>query len=126
MPIGLDHTIVRAKDPTASARFLSDLLGLPRPTHFGPFEVVELGNGVSLDYMHADDITTQHYAFLVSEDEFESIFDRIRERGLPFWADPGQRVANEINRHDGGRGFYWEDPDGHLLEIITRRYGSGH
>jgi catechol 2,3-dioxygenase-like lactoylglutathione lyase family enzyme len=127
MPIALNHTIVHARDARASARFLADVLGLPAPTRFGPFHVVELGNSVSLDYMNVDTdaIAAQHYAFLVDESDFDAIFGRIRERGLDHWADPGQRVQNEINTRDGGRGVYWEDPDGHLLEIITRPYGSG-
>jgi catechol 2,3-dioxygenase-like lactoylglutathione lyase family enzyme len=127
MAIQLNHTIVHARDARASARYLGELLGLPAPTRFGPFEVVELGNGVSLDFMtvDADDIASQHYAFLVSEAEFDEIFARIRARDLDYWADPGLRRRNEINTHDGGRGVYWKDPDGHLLEIITRPYGSG-
>ena len=71
------------------------------------------------------EITTQHYAFLVSESEFDAIFGRVRARGLDYWADPAQSRQGEINHHDDGRGFYFEDPDGHLLEIITRPYGSG-
>ncbi|RWE87608.1 VOC family protein [Mesorhizobium sp.] len=71
------------------------------------------------------EIRPQHYAFLVSETEFDEIFGRIRERDLPYWADPGRTQPGEINHHDGGRGVYFEDPNGHLLEIITRQYGSG-
>jgi catechol 2,3-dioxygenase-like lactoylglutathione lyase family enzyme len=88
--------------------------------------VVELGNNVSLDFHDTDDeIASQHYAFLISEGEFDEVFGRIRSRGLDYWADPGQSKAGQINRHDGGRGLYFEDPDGHLLEVITRPYGSG-
>ena len=127
MPVGLNHTIVAARDREASAAFLSEMLGLPAPTPFGPFLCVETDNGVSLDFMSWGDheINAQHYAFLVSEEEFDEIFGRIRERGLTHWADPHQQQAGEINRHDGGRGVYWQDPSGHLLEIITRPYGSG-
>ena len=76
--------------------------------------------------MNADgEIAPQHYAFLVDEKEFDEIFGRVRERSLPYWADPAQTQAGEINQHDGGRGFYFEDPDGHFLEVITRPYGSG-
>ena len=76
--------------------------------------------------MNADaEITPQHYAFLVSESEFDKIFDRVREQSHPYWADPAQTQAGEINHNDGGRGFYFEDPDGHFLEVITRPYGSG-
>lgn len=126
MAARLDHTIVYATDTTASAGFLAELLGLDAPYPFGPFLCVETGNGVTLDYAQsAGPIATQHYAFLVEEAEFDAIFGRIRERGLPYWADPGRRRPGEINRRDGGRGVYFEDPDGHVLEIITRRYGSG-
>jgi extradiol dioxygenase family protein len=88
---------------------------------------VELDNGVTLDFIQAEphEIIIEHYAFLVSEAEFDAIFARIRERGLPYWADPAHRHAGEINRNDGGRGVYWNDPNGHYLEIITRPYGSG-
>lgn len=126
MTVQLNHTIVSARDSQASAAFMTDILGLSAPTRFGPFMVVEADNGVSLDFIQASgDITPQHYAFLISEAEFDEIFGRIRERGLVYWADPGRSNTGEINHHDGGRGVYFEDPDGHLLEIITRPYGSG-
>jgi catechol 2,3-dioxygenase-like lactoylglutathione lyase family enzyme len=126
MSIHLNHTIVPARDPRASAAFLADILGRGTPVRFGPFHGVSLDNGVTLDYMRADgDITWHHYAFIVSEKEFDQILGRIRERGLQYWADPGHLRAGEINHNDGGRGLYWEDPDGHNLEIITRPYGSG-
>jgi catechol 2,3-dioxygenase-like lactoylglutathione lyase family enzyme len=124
MTVQLNHTIVAARDAAASAGYVAELLGLARPSRFGPFHVVETGNGVSLDYMAADHVHPQHYAFLVSEAEFDDIFGRIETRGLPYWADPHQSAPGEINRHDGGRGVYFEDPEGHLLEIITRPYGS--
>ena len=126
MSVQLNHTIVWCRDTRRSAAFLADILGRPAPTRFGPFLVVEVDNGVSLDF-HAVDgkVASQHYAFLVGEDDFDAIFGRVRERGLKHWADPGQTRAGEINRNDGGRGVYFEDPDGHLLEIITRPYGSG-
>jgi catechol 2,3-dioxygenase-like lactoylglutathione lyase family enzyme len=126
MSVHLNHTIVSARDKQASATFLTEVLGLSTPTPFGPFLVVSVANDVSLDYLDTgDDIAAQHYCFLVGEDEFDEIFARIRERELPFWADPGRHRLGEINTHDGGRGVYFPDPDGHLLEIITRPYGSG-
>ena len=127
MAIQLNHTIVNALDPAASAKFLADVLGLPEPKPFGPFMDVELQNGVTLAYIHAqpDEIIIEHYAFLVSEAEFDEIFGRIRARGLPYWADPARRRPGEINHNDGGRGVYFPDPNGHFLEIITRPYGSG-
>jgi catechol 2,3-dioxygenase-like lactoylglutathione lyase family enzyme len=127
MPIRLNHTIVRAQDKRESATFLTEILGLPPATSYGPFLVVELDNDVSLDF--ADDHGephSQHYAFLVDESDFDDIFARIQERGLPYWADPFRRRPGEFNTNDGGRGVYWEDPNGHLLEIITRPYGSGN
>jgi catechol 2,3-dioxygenase-like lactoylglutathione lyase family enzyme len=126
MAVELNHSIIWARDSKSSAAFLAEILGLPAPARWGPFEVVATANGTNLDYLDRDgDIASQHYAFLVSEDEFDAIFGRIKGRGLPYWADPGQTGKNEINHHDGGRGLYFEDPDGHLFEIITRPYGSG-
>ena len=126
MVVHLNHTIVNVPDKRASATFLAEILGLPAPTPFGPFLVVELENGVSLDF--ADDhgpARSQHYAFLVAEAEFDDIFGRIKARGLAYWADPGRRRPGEYNTNDGGRGVYWDEPGGHFLEIITRPYGSG-
>ncbi len=126
MTVRLNHTIVYARDKRASAAFLADVLGLPDPVPFGPFLGVQAGNEVTLDFMDADgEITPQHYAFLIGENEFDEIFGRIRERELPYWADPAQHLRNEINTRDGGRGVYFEDPSGNLLEILTRPYGSG-
>ena len=124
MSIKLNHTIVAAEDKAVSALFLTEMLGLPAPLLMGPFAVVRIGE-TSLDYLDADgDITPQHYAFLVSENEFDQIFERIRERRLPYWADPHRNELNIINTWDDGRGLYFDDPNGHLLEIITRPYGS--
>lgn len=126
MGIDLNHTIVHSRDPAAAAADLADLLGRPAPVRYGPFHGVELDNGVTLDFLaqEEDTVQSQHYAFLVSEAEFEQIYRRIRERGLEHWADPGRRQSGQINHHDGGRGVYWADADGHLLEIITRPYGG--
>ena len=126
MAIELNHTIVPARDALASATFLTEILGLPAPARFGPFWTVQLGNAVTLDYQDSDEhLPIEHYAFLVSEREFDEIFARIRERGLEHWADPAHERPGEINRNDGGRGLYFNDPNGHYLEIITRPYGSG-
>jgi catechol 2,3-dioxygenase-like lactoylglutathione lyase family enzyme len=126
MTAQLNHTIVYSSDHTKSARFLAEILGLPAPVQFGPFQVVELGNGVSLDFAAADGpIQPQHYAFLISEADFDAVFGRIGEQGLKYWADPMRSRLCEINHNDGGRGVYFDDPDGHYLEVITRPYGSG-
>jgi catechol 2,3-dioxygenase-like lactoylglutathione lyase family enzyme len=126
MTIKLNHTIVHSKDPRAAASFFAELFGLEKPRPFGPFLDVEVQNEVTLAFLDAEDmeIQAQHYAFLVSEQEFDQIFGRVQARGLKYWADPGQREQGRINRHYGGRGVYFEDPSGHLLEIITRPYGS--
>lgn len=126
MTVQLNHTIVWCTDQQRSAAFLTEVFGLPPAVRYEPFLVVEAANGVSLDYHETNgEISPQHYAFIVSEQEFDEIFDRITERGIDYWADPMQHEAGEINHHDGGRGMYFSDPDGHLLEAITRPYGSG-
>jgi catechol 2,3-dioxygenase-like lactoylglutathione lyase family enzyme len=127
MSISFNHTIVASRDKQESAEFLTDLFGLPSPKAFGPFMVVALEHGASLDYADAgdEDIRRQHYAFLVSEQDFDAIYGRIKERGLPHWADPGANRPGEINTRDGGRGVYFPDPSGHAMEILTRPYGSG-
>ncbi|MCI3932737.1 VOC family protein [Streptomyces sp. AN091965] len=127
MSIALNHTIVQAEDTKASAQFLADILGLQVGPQYGPFIPVEIPNGVTLDYYEGDGepFVPQHYAFMVSETEFDEIFGRIKERGLTYWADPHHTRENAINTNDGGRGLYWDDPNGHKLEIITRPYGSG-
>jgi catechol 2,3-dioxygenase-like lactoylglutathione lyase family enzyme len=126
MSIQLNHTIVYSRDRQAAARFLTELFGLPDAVPFGPFLSVEVANHVALDYMDANgEVARQHYAFLVSEAEFDAIFGRIKARDMRYWADPMQGREGAINHNDGGRGVYFEDPSGHLLEIITRPYGSG-
>lgn len=126
MAIELNHTLVSCTDTVKSSGFVTQLFGLPDAVAFGPFMVVTLSNGVSLDYVEASGpITRQHYAFLVSEEEFDAIFERIVQQGLDYWADPYKRRAGTINHNDGGRGVYFDDPDGHVLEIITRPYGGG-
>jgi catechol 2,3-dioxygenase-like lactoylglutathione lyase family enzyme len=125
MTAKLNHTIVAAKDRKASALFLSEILGLSEPFLLGPFAAVTVGDQLTLDFMDTGgEIHSQHYAFLVSETEFDEIFGRIQERGMLYWADPSQNKRGEINHWDDGRGVYFEDPNGHLLEILTRPYGS--
>lgn len=125
MAISLNHTIVHARDKEASARFLTEILGLPAHRNLAHFAVVQVGE-TSLDLIETQEpIASRHFAFLVSEDEFDAIFTRIVERGLPYWADPFHREPSAINHWDDGRGVYFDDPNGHLLEIITRSYGSG-
>jgi catechol 2,3-dioxygenase-like lactoylglutathione lyase family enzyme len=123
--VKLNHTIVYSRDRRASAEFLTGLFGLAAPVAWGSFLTVEVDNEVTLDYYDGNgEGTPQHYAFLVTEDEFDQIFGRIKDRGLDFWADPGHRQAGEINTHDGGRGVYFDDPSGHNLEMITQPYDA--
>ena len=126
MTVRLDHLIIAAHDKRESARFLTEILGLDDPAPLGPFLGVRIGPDLTLDYADATgDIPSGHYAFLVGEDEFDTIFGRIQDRGVEYWADPLARRPGEINRNDGGRGVYFRDPAGHYLELLTRRYGSG-
>jgi catechol 2,3-dioxygenase-like lactoylglutathione lyase family enzyme len=125
MAIRLNHTIVAARDKDTAARFVAEILGLPAPVSVGPFAVLQVGD-TSLDFMDSsEEIASQHYAFLVEEDEFDQIFGRIRERGATYWADPYRHERGRINEWDGGRGVYFDDLNGHLFEVITRPYGTG-
>jgi hypothetical protein len=126
MPVQLNHTIALATDAAASADQLAEILGLDEPRRYGPFHEVRLANDMTIDFMDSggQPILGIHYAFLVTEDEFDEIFGRIKERGLDWWADPHKQQKGEINHGDGGRGLYWEHPDGHWLEILTVPYGG--
>lgn len=125
MSVTLNHTIVHASDPVASAAFYADMLNLPPARQLGHFTVLQVGE-TSLDMLQTDQaIAPCHFAFLVSEAEFSDVMSRIAERKLPYWADPFHRMPTQINRWDDGHGVYCDDPDGHVLEVITRPYGSG-
>lgn len=121
----LNHSIVWCTDKHRSAAFLAEMLGLPAPRAFLHFLVVDLANGVSLDFMEkAGAIAPQHYAFLVSDADFDAGMRRLAEKRLTYWADPARTQPGTINHHWGGRGVYFEDPNGHLLELITTPYGA--
>jgi catechol 2,3-dioxygenase-like lactoylglutathione lyase family enzyme len=125
MSITLNHTIVHARDAAATAAFFSDLLGIAPAKRLGHFTIVQIG-ATSLDLIETDEpISSRHFAFLVSEQEFDATFERIKERDITYWADPFRNQPERINHWDDGRGLYFDDPNGHLLEIITRPYGSG-
>jgi catechol 2,3-dioxygenase-like lactoylglutathione lyase family enzyme len=128
MAVELNHTIVWCKDQEASSRFLAEMLGRPPPVKFARFNVVDLDNGVSMDFANypmpnPPRTAPQHYAFLISEAEFDAVFGRIEARKLDYWADPFRQRPGEINRSDGGRRVYFDDPSGHFLEVLTRAYG---
>lgn len=125
MTIQFNHTIIPAQDGKRSAAFLAEILGLPAPTPFGPFTIVKTQNAVNLDFMTTTkEIQPRHYAFLVSETEFDEILSRIKTQKLTFWANHKKEHPGEVNHNDGGRGCYFSDPNGHLLEIMTKPYGS--
>jgi catechol 2,3-dioxygenase-like lactoylglutathione lyase family enzyme len=122
----LNHTIVEAHDRDATAHYYAEVLGLQPPVELGPFAVLAVSDDTTLDVIRSDgEIHPQHYAFLVTESEFDEIFARLQDGGQQFWADPSRTQDGEINHWDDGRGVYFDDPNGHLLEIITRPYGSG-
>ncbi len=124
MKVEFNHTIVHCRDKAESARFVAEILGLPPPLPFIHFLVLKLTNNASLDFLETDeDFMTQHYAFLVGDQEFDEIFGRIQAMGITYWADPAKKHAGQINTHFGGRGFYFEEPSGNFLEVITRPYG---
>ncbi|MGW0604280.1 VOC family protein [Streptomyces sp. NPDC002644] len=126
MSVSFNHTIVHARDNRESARFFAELLDLEITAEWGPFVAVALDNGVTLDFatVPEDHIATQHYAFLVSEEEFDAAYARLRAEGVQHWADPRQTLPGEINHNDGGRGVYFLDPSGHAMELITVPYGG--
>src|SRR5260370_30698196 len=123
MPAQLNHTIVHAREKQRSPQFLAGLLGLAQPTEYGPFLVVRVANDVSLDFVdESGTIQPQHYAFLVSEEEFDQIFERIKARDLTYWADPSHRQPGRINTNDGGPGFDSCRPDRPHPATLTQPY----
>lgn len=124
MTAQLNHTIVWCSDKHRSSAFLADVLGRPPAKTLFHFMVVELDNGVSIDFMDKQGpIAAQHYAFLVDDATFDHGFGRIRALGLTYWPEPDRSNPGTINHRDGGRGVYFEDPDGHFLELLTTPYG---
>ncbi|MFJ8663447.1 VOC family protein [Streptomyces sp. NPDC093795] len=126
MPVELNHMIVHARDNRESAEFFANLLGLEITAEWDPFIAVDLNNGVTLDFaaIPEDRITPQHYAFLVSEEEFDAAYAQIGQRGIEHYADPHRKHPGTINHNDGGHGVYFVDPVGHLFELITVPYGG--
>ncbi|MCZ0978478.1 VOC family protein [Streptomyces diastatochromogenes] len=126
MSVELNHTIVHARDKRESAEFFASLLNLEITAEWGPFIAVALSNGVTLDFatVPVDAITPQHYAFLVSEEEFDAAYAQIQQRGIEHYADPHRKQPGAINHNDGGRGVYFMDPAGHAMELITVPYGG--
>ncbi|MBB1254168.1 VOC family protein [Streptomyces sp. OF3] len=122
--VQLNHTVVYATDRQRSAQFLAAILGLEVGAPFGPFLPVDLGNGVTLDYYELRDepVQSQHYAFLVPEAQFDAMIARLESAGVTYYADPGHTEPGRTNDLFGGRGAYFDYPDGHNMEIMTRPY----
>jgi catechol 2,3-dioxygenase-like lactoylglutathione lyase family enzyme len=123
MAVELNHTVIAATDKWRSAKFLAGILGLEAGPEWSHFVPVRTSNGVTLDFADAAEFRRAHYAFLVNEQEFDAALSRINEADVAFYADFNRDGRGKINHLYGGRGFYFDDPDGHLMEIITRPYG---
>jgi catechol 2,3-dioxygenase-like lactoylglutathione lyase family enzyme len=123
MTTELNHTIIWATDKAASAKFLAGILGLEVAPEWSHFVPIRLANGVTLDFAEAANVRPQHFAFLVGEAEFDAALTRLKHAGTAFYADFNRAGRGEINHLYGGRGVYFDDPDGHLFELITRPYG---
>jgi catechol 2,3-dioxygenase-like lactoylglutathione lyase family enzyme len=120
MAILLDHTIVPAKDKAAAAKFFADIFGLAVKPGQGHFAQVQVNDSLTLDFADAPEpVRGEHYAFHVSEAEFEAIFGRVRAKGLPYGSGPSNRTDGRLYARRGGRGFYFDDPNGHVLEVMT-------
>lgn len=126
MPVELNHTVVLARDNRQGADFLASILGVEVGPKMGPFITMPLANNVTLDFYTVDvrPEALAHFAFLVSEREFDECFERLETLGVAFYADPQLSRSGAINHHDGGRGVYFLDPTGNTMEIITRPYGG--
>jgi catechol 2,3-dioxygenase-like lactoylglutathione lyase family enzyme len=119
MPIRLDHTIVPAHDKVASAEFFARIFGLRYEGAMGHFAPVRVNETLTLDFDNADNFERHHYAFHVSDEDFDAIFGRIKDEGVAYGSGPGSQDDMQINTRRGGRGFYFRDPNGHSLEVLT-------
>lgn len=119
MTIHLDHTIVPARDKEASARFFARIFGLEYDGPVSHFAPVRINDQLTIDFDNWDEFERHHYAFKVSEAEFDGIFDRVKAEGIAYGSGPRACEDMTINHRHGGRGFYFRDPSGHLLEVLT-------
>ena len=120
MTITLNHTIIPAKDKKASAEFFARIFGLRVESPVGYFAAIRVNDTLTLDFAEREVLESHHYAFHVSEAEFDAIFARVKEAELEYSSDPMHQNQGEINHRKGGRGFYFYDPNGHNLELLTR------
>ncbi len=121
MPILLDHTIVPARDKLASATFFAEIFGLSVKSADGYFAQVQVNDSLTFDFSDEPKPQSHHYAFHISDTEFEAIYERVKAKGLPYGSGPYNHTDGKIYTRRGGRGFYFEDPNGHLLEVMTVR-----
>jgi catechol 2,3-dioxygenase-like lactoylglutathione lyase family enzyme len=121
MPILLDHTIVPARDKLASAKFFAEIFGLSVKSADGYFAQVQVNDSLTFDFADETEPQSHHYAFHISDTEFEAIYERVKSKGLPYGSGPYNHSDGKIYTRRGGRGFYYEDPNGHLLEVMTVR-----
>ena len=121
MAIHLDHTIVPAHDKEASARFFAEIFGLKYEGLMGHFAPVRVNETLTLDFDNAEGFNSHHYAFHIDDGEFDAILQRVRAAEITIGSDPWSLDNGEINTRRGGRGFYFRDPNGHVLEVMTRR-----
>ena len=124
MAIELNHHLVPARDKEGSARFYERMFGFKYEGILGPFAPVRIPDqALTLDFYDSEEaFSSQHYAFKVSEEEFDTIFGRVKAAGLVYGSGPFTPEDGEINHWNGGRGVYFRDPNGHLLELLTRDY----
>jgi catechol 2,3-dioxygenase-like lactoylglutathione lyase family enzyme len=120
MAITLNHTIVPTHNKEASAQFFADIFGLKVEPPSGHFTVVRVNDTLTFDFDDRNEFESHHYAFHVSDDEFDKIFARIKEASIQYSSDPMHQNRGHINHRQGGRGFYFYDPNGHNLEVLTR------
>jgi catechol 2,3-dioxygenase-like lactoylglutathione lyase family enzyme len=121
MPIVLDHTIVPAKDKLASAKFFAEIFGLNVKPGDGYFAQVQVNDSLTFDFSDETEPQSHHYAFHISDAEFDAIYQRVKSKELPYGSGPYNHTDGKIYTRRGGRGFYFEDPNGHLLEVMTVR-----
>jgi catechol 2,3-dioxygenase-like lactoylglutathione lyase family enzyme len=120
MAITLNHTIVPARDKEAAAKFFAEIFGLTYEGASGHFAPVRVNETLTLDFDTVETFDMHHYAFHVDDATFDAIFARVRAAGIPFGSHPWTPENRELNSWNGGRGFYFRDPGGHLLELLTR------
>ena len=123
MALFLDHTIVPSHDKEAAAKFIANIFGLEYNGTWGPFAPVQFNDTLSMDFDDRREVNHHHYAFLASDEEFDSVLQRVKDEGLKYGSGPQTTEDMEINHLHTGRGFYFRDPqDGHSWEVITHTY----